>query len=814
MMIHVAKIAVSQALYSFDRLYDYEVPKDLIGVIKPGMRVIVPFGAADKETEGMVFEIDFISYDDKIKRIIVPVDEKAVLDDKMIDLAKMMKIRYMCTWADIYRCMVPPGSSVIINRYVNLIEQSNYPKNDNVSRLIQIIKDNGNSVELKKLRNGADMPNFSTVVKKMVNIGIIEIINVYEKTAVEKTVKVVSINTDKEKIKKMIDNDYFKNIKYIRFLEVLMQIPFISVADAKKDFGVSDYMLKKLVKEEITKYSDVAAARSPLYKTNVTGDVKKDLNKQQKEALDGILDLYSDKKFHAALLHGITGSGKTEVYLQLIEHIIKEGKQVIVLVPEISLTPQTVSRFKSRFKTGIAVFHSKLSQGERFDQWKAVLDDKINIIIGARSAVFAPLPHLGMIIIDEEQESSYKSDKTPKYNALEIAAYRCKSTDSVLLLGSATPSINTYYKSETGLMKRFELTKRATEGGVPDIEIVDMKFEMANGNMSILSRKTVAALEETLKTKKQAIILLNRRGYSQYVLCTQCGNVLMCPHCSLTLKYHKTYNRLTCHMCGYTGKMPDVCPSCNTHSLTLPGTGTQKAQEELIKIFPGIRVLRMDMDTVGRKDSYDNILNAFNDKKADILIGTQMVAKGHDFPNVSLSVVMSLDSMLYTGSYNSTEKTFQLVTQAAGRSGRGNEKGRVILQTYNPEHYVIQYAKNQDYKGFYRNEIGLREKLEYPPFCNLGYITLESADDKYAGILISRVKASIDTNYSFKGIIAVLGPAKAPVEKIADRYIWRIIIKSKNLNDLIKLLSGIKNDVEQNVKSKLYRLSIDINPNT
>ncbi len=814
-MIDVAKVAIAHALYSFDQLYDYKIPEELLERIRPGMRVIVPFGASNKETEGMVMETVRIQPKGKLKTVKRIIDEKPVLDEQMLDLVKMMKTRYMCTWADAYRCMVPPGTSVKVIRTISLTEKgrmSDENLSDRFQPVIEALKNNNDTLTYNKLRQCVSIDRLSEVLKKMQEEGLVETFDQVQQSAREKTAKVIKKAVTDEKIDELIKGDFFKNIKYIRFLEVLMQVPYISTADAGKTLGISNYMMNRLVDDGLAEYDTVKVTRSPLFDIHVEGDEKKHPNEQQQQAIDGISELFGQNRFHSVLLYGITGSGKTEVYLQLIEKVLNSGRQVIVLVPEISLTPQTVTRFKSRFRRGIAVFHSRLSQGERYDQWMAVLEGEINIVIGARSAVFAPLPRLGMIIIDEEHENSYKSDKTPKYNALEIALYRCKSNDAMLLFGSATPSVNTWYKCETKRMHKHELTMRATEGGMPKVEIADMRMELASGNHSMFARATVEALKETFASGKQAVILLNRRGYSQYVLCTDCGEALMCPSCSLTLKYHKSSHRLICHMCGYTQKMPVDCPECGKKSLTIPGIGTQKAEEELMKLFPDIRILRMDMDTVTQKDSYRKILGDFRAKKADILLGTQMVAKGHDFPDVSLSVILSVDSMLYNEGYNAVEKAFQLILQASGRSGRGEEQGKVILQTFNPDHYAVQYAKNQDYKGFFQYEIDMRKLLEYPPFCNLGYITVESEDDKFAEFIAVRIKSSIDANYMLKGITTVLGPVKAPVERVADQYIWRIIIKSKNLNSLIRLMNGIRLDVETNMKTGKYRLSTDINP--
>jgi primosomal protein N' (replication factor Y) len=816
-MLKIAKIAIGHALTGFDRLYDYRIPDGYIDQVKPGMRVIVPFGASDKPTEGMVMEIGTAEEaKGRLKDIKALADAKPVLDSNMLQLVKMMKQRYMCTWADAYRLMVPPGTGAKVARYIALTEKAfdpEYDQHPSFEPFLSVLKNADEyTVEEKDLRQSVPTKEFTKLLKKMQEEGLVRIFDEKESTVGHKTVKVIKKAADDATVKDLLDRDGFKNIKYIRFLEVLMQVPHISVQDAKKSFGMSDYMLNRLVKLQLAKFDTVKVTRSPLFDVHVPQDEKKKPNEQQQKAIDGILDLYMKNRYESVLLYGVTGSGKTEVYLQLIEKVIETGRQVIVLVPEISLTPQTVARFKSRFQKGIAVFHSRLSQGERYDQWMAVSEGKIQIVIGARSAVFAPLSNLGMIIVDEEHESSYKSDKNPKYNALEIAAFRCKGANALLLLGSATPSVNTWYKCETGLMKRFELTERATGGGIPDVEITDMRMELASGNLSLYSRTATEALKETFAAGKQALILLNRRGYSQYALCTDCGKAVMCPSCSLTLKYHKSRHRLLCHMCGYTVKMPDECPTCGKKGLILPGIGTQRAEEELKSLFPDVKLLRMDTDTVTRKDSYDQILGDFRDKKAHVLLGTQMIAKGHDFPDVVLSVILSVDSMLYTEGYNATERAFQLLLQASGRSGRGEEKGKVLLQTYNPEHYVVQYAKNHDYKGFYEYEIRMRRLLVYPPFCNLGFITVESEDDALAEGVIRRIRASIDAHYMMEGIGPVLGPVRAPVERVADRYVWRIIIKSAKMNPLIRLMNGIRSDTESNVKSKNIRLYTDINP--
>mgnify|MGYP005769685265 CR=1 FL=1 len=435
--------------------------------------------------------------------------------------------------------------------------------------------------------------------------------------------------------------------------------------------------------------------------------------------------------------------GKTEIYLRLIEEVLKKGKSAIVLVPEISLTPQMVDRFLARFGENIAVLHSKLSIGERYDEWNRILKDEAKIVIGARSAIFAPVKKIGIIIIDEEHDMSYKSDMTPRYNAKDLAKYIAKSNNCPLVLGSATPDIVTFWESEQEKINRFTLRKRAGEAKLPEIEMVDLRQELANGNKSMISSRLKEEIEKNINNKKQTMLFLNRRGYSTFIMCRDCGYTAKCQNCNISLTYHKFENKLKCHYCGFEMNSLAECPECKSKNIKYFGTGTQKLEDEVKKIFPGVTTIRMDIDTVTKKNSHEEILNKFRNENINILIGTQMIVKGHHFPNVTLVGVIAADSSLNIDDFRGAERTFQTIVQAAGRAGREKEDGRVIIQTYNPDSYAITYAKDQDYYSFYNTEVNLRKVLKYPPFCDIILI-------RFSGVDINEIKKA--SNFLYKNL--------------------------------------------------------------
>ena len=538
----------------------------------------------------------------------------------------------------------------------------------------------------------------------------------------------------------------------------------------------------------------------------VTKDINKEketfkLTVEQQEAKNKILSQTQSSVF---LLHGVTGSGKTVVYMEIVEEMLNRGKDSIFLVPEISLTPQMVYHFKSRFGDEVAVLHSRLSEGEKYDEYRKIVEGKVHIVVGARSAVFAPFKNLGAIIIDEEHTTSYKQDNNPKYSAIEIAIERAKNNNAIVILGSATPSLETYARSIKGLYTLVELKHRVNTNNLPLVEIVDMSKE--KHRCSIFSSRLITEVNKRLEEHEQIILLLNRRGYSSFITCSNCGYTAKCPHCDITLTYHKTSNTLRCHYCGYADKMNDICPSCGEKAIKTLGTGTEKVEEEIKKVF-NARVIRMDLDTTSKKGSHEKIITAFKNHEYDILLGTQMIAKGLDFSNVTLVGVINADTSLMIPNYRSNEYTFQLLMQTAGRSGRGEKKGSVIIQTFNPEHYAITLASKHDYIDFFKQEMEVRRKLSYPPYYYLIYIKVIGKDynkisiesNKIASILTRKLKNS-----------KILGPTTCSVFKLNGLFRFGIIIKYKKEEKMEEVLQSLVNHYKGN---QTVKVDIDINPN-
>ena len=523
----------------------------------------------------------------------------------------------------------------------------------------------------------------------------------------------------------------------------------------------------------------------------------------QQEAVDKILDKKNTNSVF--LLHGVTGSGKTEIYMEIIERLMNEDKSSIVLVPEISLTEQIVNRFEKRFSTNIAILHSRLSDGEKYDEYRRIARGEVKIVIGARSAIFAPLKNIGAIIIDEEHTDSYKQDNNPKYNALDIAKLRCNFHNALLVLGSATPTLESYARAQKGIYNLIELKERVNGKNLPTIEIVDMNHELGRKKGSF-SKKMVDSITDVLNRNEQVILLLNRRGYSSFVSCKNCGNTIKCPNCDISLTYHKTSNTLRCHYCGYGTKLESVCSSCGEEAMSTMGTGTEKVEEELEKLFPGKKVIRMDLDTTSKKGSHERIIKAFENHEYDILLGTQMIAKGLDFSNVTLVGVINADTSLNIPDFRSSENTFDLLCQVAGRSGRGEKNGKVIIQTFNPDHYAIKYAKTHDYFGFYNKEMEIRKKLGYSPYYFLTSIKISSKIYEEARNVSGLIGSYL--NNHLENVI-ILGPSVANIFRINNTYNFQVIIKYKRCDNLKEVLNDLIEHYKTNSKVKI---DIDFNP--
>lgn len=616
----------------------------------------------------------------------------------------------------------------------------------------------------------------------------------------DKTNKYANINYEKADINEIIKNILEKNNSQSKVLKILLKNENISIYEIKNILGISLSPINTLEKNGIIKITTRKIKRDFINLDDYDKTNHLKLTIEQDNALNFIKQKIYEKTYKPILLHGVTGSGKTEVYLQLINEVLKTGKQAIVLVPEISLTPQTVERFIGRFGKKVSVTHSRLSDGERFEQWKKAKDNKIDIMVGARSAIFTPFENLGIIIIDEEHESTYKSESTPKYDIKEVAEKICNLTGATLVLGSATPSIDTYYKTQKGKYDLVYINNRINNN-MPDINVIDMRKELEKGNRSIFSTSLFEAIKENLKNNMQTILFLNRRGHSTFLSCRKCGYVLECKNCNVSYTYHLKEHKLICHYCNSTENVPNICPSCSSKYIKYFGVGTQKIEEQIKKYFKDARVMRMDMDTTSKKNSHQNILEDFKNHKADILIGTQMIAKGLDFKKVSLVGVIAADITLNTGDYKSSENTFQLLTQVAGRAGRADIKGKVLIQTYNPEHYSIIFAKNNDYVGFYKKEILERKIMFYPPFSNIFFIMICGEDEN---LVMNAIKFlhKIMIYYNQKTNFYISDVAKAYIYKVNKQYRYKILIKAKEetrlKNFVLYCVSVLKNKMDTN----------------
>ena len=746
----VAEVIINRGAKKLNRTFDYNIPKQLEELILVGSKVLVPFGNGGKLTEAFVVGIKEKSTFEV--KDIAKLEEN--LSNKQIALAKWMAKRYFCNVSDCIKLMLTPGT-----------------RNKNKEKRIQ-----------------------------------------------DKTIHCVYLKKEIEEIEFEIEIGKIKSEKQKRLLNFIKDNEGATVPEIEMFTDCSRAIVNTLVKNGYLEIVEKKVERNPLLGRVCEKTDKLSLTEEQENAFKSVVETIDKEEYKQFLLYGVTGSGKTEVYLQLIEKVLNIGKNAIVLVPEISLTPQMLDRFISRFgKEDIAILHSKLSIGERHDEWERIREKKARIVIGARSAIFAPIENIGIIIIDEEHDSSYKSETNPRYNAKEIAKILAKENKAPLVLGSATPDMTTFYNAtnedENGNTKiqLLTLTKRANQSSLPKVEIIDLKQELANGNRSMLSMELYNSIEENLKQKRQTILFLNRRGYSTFIMCRNCGYTVKCPNCNISMTYHSYERKLKCHYCGHEENLVTICPECHSDKIRYFGTGTQKLEQEIHKQFPEASTIRMDIDTVTKKNSHEVILNTFKNENIDILIGTQMVVKGHHFPNVTLVGVIAADSSLNIDDYRANERTFQILTQVAGRAGRENLPGKVIIQTYNPDNFSIICAQKQNYNLFYETEIALRRQLKYPPFCDIILIGFNS----YHELEIKKVS---DKMYQYlkqklnKEEFKVLRPMPCPIDKIQNRYRWRIIIKGKMTEEANEILNtSLKDIYQENIKDT--RIAIDINPN-
>ncbi|MCF6462703.1 primosomal protein N' [Clostridium sp. Cult1] len=819
-----AQVIIDNKASSTDKPYTYLIDSDMVDLIEVGMRVLIPFGIGNRVIKGIVIKIqDNYEKKYKLKKIIDIIDDKPLISKELIDLSLWMSKKYLSPYIDAFQTVLPPGDFKEVKTNITLknISLRTYKDLNQLERyIIDLIKDENGKMELEILKGLVKNKIFNKAIKELEKKGIIET-SLEVQTTIEKKYEKYAFIKDRsisfDEILNIIGKRSYKQQAIAKFLWVRDEV---SIKELMTKTNSSLSTIKALENKGVIKIFNKEIYRTPI-KKDIEPYRKHELSLEQKYCVETILgNIGNNKGMNKFLIHGVTGSGKTEIYLQLVEEMINKDKETIVLVPEIALTPQTINRFVGRFGDNVAVLHSKLSFGERFDQWRKIKEGRVKIVVGARSAVFAPFQNLGLIIIDEEHESTYKSSMNPKYDALEVAEKRCEQVDAFLVKGSATPSIESYYRSKKGEIKLLNLKKRVKDKALPHVRIVDMREELNSGNKSIFSRSLYNAIDENLKAGKQTILFLNRRGHSTFVSCRQCGYVVKCNKCSITMTYHLKDNKLKCHYCGLATNPPKTCPVCGSKYIKYFGIGTEKVEEFTKKVFPKAIVKRMDMDTTSRKGSHELILNNMREEKIDILIGTQMVAKGLDFKNVTLVGIIAADTSLNLPDFRSPERTFQLITQVAGRAGRGDFEGKVIVQTYNPDHYSIQYAKDHDYLSFYNEEILLRKEFNYPPFINLISIVAYGEDNEHISLVAQEVYRLLINTLKGNGLNGlmgnIIGPFPAPLEKIKNNYRYQIIIKSRDedLEQLKEIIEWVCILNRYKINLTGVKFNIDINPNS
>lgn len=802
-------VVLQNSAREYDRLYDYRVPEALRPYVQPGIRVIVPFGSGKGIREAFVVEVKEESAVPSVKDVFQVIDESPVLTPELIQLSRLMKKRYICTYDMAIRCMLPAGLGILTRREVMLRDDGGEGATAEEQDVLEILRRHKKGISIDELQKLVQKPVLR-LLKQMEARSRIEIVNRFQMKAKAKTVKIAWPAIEFEEYQELVLSNQFRNLNYLRLMEMLYEEGCIPVHELNM-LGFSSTVLKNLEKKGGIFFTEEPVERNPLSAMEVEPTEAMTPTPSQKEALDAIFEALAQNTFSEILLHGVTGSGKTEVYLQAIQQVLSQGKTAIMLVPEIGLTPQTVRRFKGRFGDGVAVLHSRLSMGERFDQWNRIKDGDVKVVVGARSAVFAPLENLGIIIIDEEHEASYKSDRTPKYDARTIAAARCRYHQGLVLYGSATPSVENYWRAAGQKIRLVEMLERANSQPLPQVITVDMRNQMDEGLRSELSDQLIRELQKSKASGEQAILFVNRRGHSNFLICKKCGFIPVCPYCSVSLTWHRTEARLVCHYCGYISPKPAQCPACREDSPQPYGFGTQKIEEMLPAIEPGFSVIRMDFDTTGGKHGHQKVLDAFREQKIDVMVGTQMIAKGHDFPDVTLVGILNADALLGSGDYRAAEKTFQLITQASGRAGRAEKPGRVVLQTHNPDEFCIQAAIRQDYKAFFNQEISLREELQLPPFYQFALIQVSGRERETVQRITREIHSDLLNRQGIPAGLFLSNPSPAPVVKIRNRYRWRIILKHPSIKALGAVLEWVYDTYGSRGKGE-YSVSVDINP--
>lgn len=805
----IAEVIVNYRSKSVDKVFDYAIPEELLGNIVVGSCVIVPFGMKNKPKEAYVMAIKEKTSTPKLKSVLRIAKDIRLFDEKQLELINWMREEYLVTYLDVIHAIAPSGTSVNQEEWIVLKNPEKAKKDD---QIVKVLLENGGAVEINRLM-GFFEGNIKNILSRLEKNEVVKTEFRDNVQIKDKTVRVAELLIESEELSGILQSLEKSNaFVQAKMLDILAEAGRLSLSDMVHFSGGSYNAIRALEKKGYITTFDVTVMRD-----FESGDMqvceKPELTDEQNEVLKVLFSKLEEKEKKPYLLHGVTGSGKTEVYMRVIEKTVAEGKRAIVLVPEISLTPQMVSRFKSRFGKRIAIIHSGLSLGEKYDQWKKIRNGDADIVVGARSAIFAPLDNIGVIIIDEEHEQTYKSEMSPRYNTHDVAAFRAKQYGALLIFASATPLVTSYYKAQTGEYALLEMKNRVNNNAMPKVYTVDLREELESGNKSVISRQLEGEIAENLKKGEQTILFLNRRGFSTFVSCRKCGYVAECPNCSISLKYHKFDNTLRCHYCGHTIKNYTSCPECGSKYIRYFGGGTQKVEEEIQKIFPKATTIRMDVDTTGKKHSHEQILNKFQNDKIDILIGTQMVTKGLDFPNVTLVGVISADTILNMDDYRSQERTFSSLEQVTGRAGRSDKAGRSIIQTYSPDNKAIMLMQQHDYKGFYNEEIAIRRAMWYPPFCEIVSVIFSGKSENITAQCAKFFARNLAGIKELPQKTQILGPVSAYISKIKNKYIYRLIIKCEDSKAISEALVFAQDECRKNANYENITIVIDKNPN-
>ena len=807
----ICEVVINNISRHTDNIYHYLAPENLN--VSVGQRVVVPFGRGNKPLEGYVLGICEESEYKNLKEILSLADGYVYFNEKTASLIKFLHHRFFSPYCDIIKAVLPRGVSLKMVTVVHLSDNGedyikSKIKNSLITeRIVETLKENGGFCELDELCKNVGRKNITQTLKSLVCDNIVYTELKKEEGQKDKYIKVASLAIEREEAYRMCEILEKRAKAQARVVEVLCENESVSLSELLDICETSKSVVDVLEQKGIVTVFEIPRPFDE--EISEIDDKKVELTDEQKSAVETVGKSIDNGENKTFLIHGVTGSGKTEIYLNLIERCMNLGKQSLFLVPEISLTPQMVAQVKGRFGSRVAVIHSMLTVRKRYEEWKRINEGEVSVVVGARSAVFSPLAKLGLIIIDEEHEGTYKSESSPRYHTTEVARFRAKSEGAVLILASATPSFESYWRAENGKYTLIELKNRVNNRDLPKVTTIDMRKELENGNFSIFSERLKTEIANNLKSKQQTILFLNKRGYSSFVSCRKCGYVPKCPNCDISLTYHKNGGFMVCHYCDYKTEKLDVCPNCQSEQIRFFGIGTQKVTDEIAKLFPSATYLRMDADTTSKRFSHEKILNKFRDEKTDILVGTQMITKGLDFENVTLVGVIAADLSLYQDDFRAGEKTFSLLTQVVGRAGRGEKDGRAVVQTYYPENEIFSYASNQDYVSFYKNEIALRRQMLYPPFCEMINFTASSDSEKTAFDALLNFRNALLDEIKEKNIKAdVFGVQSAPMHRINNKFRSRFIMKMNYNREIYERIHTLlKNFYKDNVS-----IIVDVNP--